>query len=980
VANILIVDDNPTNRSLLVTLLGYSGHSLREAADGGEALALVSSEHPDLVITDILMPTMDGYEFVRRLRSVREIAHTPVIFCTAHFREHDAKDLARECGVEYVLVKPLDLDAVMAAVDACLNKTAPLPVPAIDADFDREHLGLLLNKLKEQTDELTSVNLRLEELIETTLVHLASESEPERLMQEFCKSARQLISARFALVGLVSAGGDVADTLAVAGMDWESYSRFNKTQETHLAIASLIRSGGGILQPVRLRNPEGNPAALGFPPDYPSFDSLLAAPIVSPTRTYGWLCLFHKLGAPEFSKDEERLAGILGALAGRIYENGSLYAMAQQHADELEQELEERKRAEAAVSDAVERLNLALKASGTGIWTWDVINDIMVWDENIHAMCGVSLGNFGGTLEDSAAVVHPEDRDVTVGALQQCTPQQPECAMLFRVLWPDSSVHHLEASGRAFYDESGRLVRMMGTTRDVTERRQLEEQLRQAQKMEAVGQLAGGIAHDFNNVLNVILGYSDLLLAKSPPQDPTYNQIDEIRKAGEHAAELTQQLLAFSRRQVLQPRVLNLSDTLRDMDQLLRRMIGEDIEIVTAVDEHLARVKIDPSQIQQVLLNLAVNARDAMPRGGNLVLEARNATMDASDARSHNLPPGDYVMVAVSDNGCGMTPEVQKRAFEPFFTTKGVGQGTGLGLATVYGIVRQSGGHIWLYSEQGVGTTFQIFFPKVDQREEPAPKERPHPMVSGEGTILVVEDDSCLRTLVDEVLSSAGYTVFVASDGASAIRIAGEYAGRIQLLLTDVILPKMSGKEIAAKIMVSRPEMKVLFMSGYTKNAMAANGTLDPEVNFIQKPWTPRKLCEMIHIVLTIPPSTQRILVVDDEPGMRGWLQEVLEEAGHQVFTAQDGLEARALAKVHAIDLVITDISMPNEEGLGMIRGLRKAHSNVKIIAISGAFGPDILADAKLLGANAALTKPMTAETVLQCVGDLSRLRPAGGV
>jgi DNA-binding NtrC family response regulator len=253
-------------------------------------------------------------------------------------------------------------------------------------------------------------------------------------------------------------------------------------------------------------------------------------------------------------------------------------------------------------------------------------------------------------------------------------------------------------------------------------------------------------------------------------------------------------------------------------------------------------------------------------------------------------------------------------------------------------------------------------------------------MVSGEGTILVVEDDSCLRTLVDEVLSSAGYTVFVASDGASAIRIAGEYAGRIQLLLTDVILPKMSGKEIAAKIMVSRPEMKVLFMSGYTKNAMAANGTLDPEVNFIQKPWTPRKLCEMIHIVLTIPPSTQRILVVDDEPGMRGWLQEVLEEAGHQVFTAQDGLEARALAKVHAIDLVITDISMPNEEGLGMIRGLRKAHSNVKIIAISGAFGPDILADAKLLGANAALTKPMTAETVLQCVEDLSRLRPAGGV
>jgi PAS domain S-box-containing protein len=977
VANILIVDDNSTNRGLLVTLLGYQGHSLREAADGGEALSLVSSEHPDLVITDILMPTMDGYEFVRRLRLVREIAHTPVIFCTAHFREHDAKDLARECGVEYVLVKPLDLDAVTAAVDACLNKTATARVRPVDDDFDREHLQLLLNKLKDQTDKLTVVNLQLEELIDTTLLHLASESEPHRLLQEFCKSARQLISARFALVGLVSAGGEVADALAVSGMDWESYSRFNKTQEAQLAIAALIRNDGGAPRPVRLRNPDGNPAALGFPPDYPRFDSILAAPIVSPTRTYGWLCLFHKLGATEFSQEEERLAGILGALAGRIYENGSLYALAQEHADKLEQELEERTRAEAETHDAVQRLNMALKASGTGIWTWDAINNLMVWDENIYAMCGLAPGAFGSTFEDSAAVVHPEDRDATVQAIQRCTPQQPECAMACRVIWPDGSIHFLEASGRAFYDEGGRLVRMTGTTRDVTEHRQLEEQFRQAQKMEAVGQLAGGIAHDFNNVLNVILGYSDLLLDKSTPQDPVYSRIQEIRKAGEQAAGLTQQLLAFSRRQVLQPRVLNLPDILHDMDEMLHRTIGADIEITIASDEHLARVKVDPSQMQQVLLNLAVNARDAMPRGGNLVLEARNATLDESDARSHNVPTGRYVMLAVSDNGCGMTAEVQKQAFEPFFTTKQVGQGTGLGLATVYGIVQQSGGHIWLYSEPGIGTTFQIYFPRVDQPEEPKQQESPQPMLTGEGTILAVEDDTGLRSLIEEVLSSAGYSVFVAPDGASALRISDEYAGRIQLLLTDVILPKMSGTEIASRLTGLRPEMKVLFMSGYTKNAMAANGTLDSEVNFIQKPWTPRGLCEKIHTVLTTPSSThtQRILVVDDEAGVRGWLTEVLEGAGHQVFTAQDGLEARALAKGHSIDLVITDISMPNEEGLGMIRALRKAHPELRIIAMSGAFGPDILMDAKILGANAALAKPVTAETVLQCVRDLARVR-----
>ena len=849
-ANILIVDDNPTNRGLLVTLLGYRGHSLREAADGGEALALVSSERPDLVITDILMPTMDGYEFVRRLRSVREIAHTPVIFCTAHFREYDAKDLARECGVDYVLVKPLDLEAVEAAVDACLNKTVPVMARPVEADFDREHLQLLLNKLKEQTDKLTVVNLRLEELIETTLLQLASESDPERLVQEFCKSARQLLSAKFALAGIVAGDADVPVILAVAGVDSE-IAKFTNRQGTHRAVASLLKQNGSDAHPVRLRNPSGDPAALGFPPGHPPFDSLLAAPIGSLKHTYGWLCLFDKVGAIEFSPDEERLAGILGALAGRIYESGSLYALAQKHADELEQELEERQRAEAETRDAVERLNMALKASGTGIWEWDAVANRMVWDENIHAMCGVPPGSFHGTMEDSAAVVHPDDRDASIQAIQLCTPQQPDSTTTCRVIWPDGSVHYLEARGRGFYDENGQLLRMTGTTRDITEQRQLEEQFRQAQKMEAVGQLAGGIAHDFNNVLNVILGYSDLLLAKSSPQDPAYRRIEEIRKAGQQAAALTQQLLAFSRRQVLQPRVVNLQDILHDLDYMLRRMIGEDVEIVIEVDEHLAQVKIDPSQMQQVILNLVVNARDAMPNGGKLVVEVRNAILDESNARPHNVAEGRYVTLSVSDNGCGMTAEVQKRVFEPFFTTKDVGHGTGLGLATVYGIVRQSGGHIWLYSEPGIGTTFRIFFPRVDQPQEPAAREvAPQTMRSGEGTILIVEDDLALRTLTEEVLSSAGYQVLIAADGLTALHVSEQYAGPIDLLLTDVILPKMSGQEVADHLAAFRPQMKILFMSGFTKGVIGQQGTLGPEVNFIQKPWTLRGLCEKIHGLL----------------------------------------------------------------------------------------------------------------------------------
>ncbi len=862
-AKILVVDDNAANRSLLVTLLGYSGHTMREAGDGEEALAMIAAEHPNLLVSDILMPAMDGYQLVRRLRSDPKTANTPVILCSAHFQEYETKSLAKKCGVEYVLAKPLELEALQAAVDDCLRYAAPPPVAELDDDFNREHLQLLLNKLKKQTDKLTAANLRLEELIDATLVPLASAGEPRRLLEELCESARHLINARFALVGLTSPLGEVAEAFAVAGMDWESYSRFNQRPETQLAVAALVlnRESGG-LRRVRLRNPGGNPAALGFPADYPAFHSVLAAPIVSPTRTYGWLGLFHKIDAAEFSVEEERLAGALAALAGRIYEDASIHASDRERAEELEKELTARKQAETETSQAVERLNLALNASRTGIWAWDAVRNRMAWDENIHAMCGVAPGTFQGTLDDSAAVVHEEDRAATVSAFQSCTPQHSECAMSFRVVWPDGSLHYLDAHGRAYYNQAAQLIRMIGTTRDVTDRHELEEQLRQAQKMEAVGRLAGGVAHDFNNMLNVILGYSDLLLAKPLLEDSVHRRTVEIRKAAVHAAALTQQLLAFSRQQVLQPRVVNLADILAALQGMLGRMLGAHIEIATMLDEHLAPVRIDPTQVQQVIINLAVNARDAMPQGGKLNFEFKNVTLDESQVRTDGIPPGIYVMLAVSDNGSGMTAEVQKRVFEPFFTTKGVGEGTGLGLATVYGIVRQSGGYIRLDSKPGAGTTFQIFFPRVERHEETPPPLPEEPLqqhaVSAVGTILVVEDDPGVRALVEEVLQSAGYNVLMAQDGTQALRISAEYAGPIQLLLSDVIMPKMGGKEVATRLTEPRPDMPVLFMSGYPKNEMAQNGSLNGEVHFLQKPWTPRGLCEKIESLLSARPAQLR--------------------------------------------------------------------------------------------------------------------------
>ena len=502
----------------------------------------------------------------------------------------------------------------------------------------------------------------------------------------------------------------------------------------------------------------------------------------------------------------------------------------------------------------------------------------------------------------------------------------------------------------------------------ITGHKRLEEELRQSQKMEAVGLLAGGIAHEFNNVLNVIIGYSKLLLQKLPAGEKTYRQIAEICKAGERAAGLTQQLLAFSRKQVLQPRVVNFADTLREMDHLVRRVIGEDIEVATKIHDEMARVKIDPSQVEQVILNLVVNARDAMPQGGKLTLELSHTELNASYAGIHNISPGTYVMLAVSDNGCGMTSDVRQRAFEPFFTTKEVGSGTGLGLATVYGIVRQSGGHIWLYSEPGVGTTFKIFFPSVDAREEPS-GEAVHEIVPrGTETILVVEDDPAVRLLVEEILGSIGYHVVSAEDGPSALRVSGQHRGEIDLLLTDVVLPKMGGKEVASRLTAVRPGLKVLFMSGYTGLSAAQHGTLDADVNFLPKPFSPDALCEKVREVLTSRSAIRRVLVVDDEPAIRELLVEILNSSGFETFTAPDGRNARERIRENPVDLIITDLAMEGEEGIELIRALRKEYPQVRIIAISGTFGADILTAARALGADATLTKPVSQATLLHSI------------
>ena len=464
------------------------------------------------------------------------------------------------------------------------------------------------------------------------------------------------------------------------------------------------------------------------------------------------------------------------------------------------------------------------------------------------------LGYTPEELEGARPVehIHPDDREKVHRAALEASVTRLGQSVEYRMRHKNGSWRILESRASTIVNRQGAVDRLVIVTRDATERKQLEEQFRQAQKMEAVGRLSGGVAHDFNNLLGVIIGYGEILQESLESSNPLRPSVDEVLKAGHRAASLTRQLLAFSRQQVLDPKVLDLNGVVRDTEKLLKRLIGEDIELKTELEASLALIKADQSQIEQALLNLAVNARDAMPQGGKIELATSNFHMDADFVRRYPYPVqvGDYVLLSFSDSGIGMDAATRARIFEPFFTTKEKGKGTGLGLSMVYGVVKQSGGYIDVISEPGSGASFRIYLPRVDAPIDVPTKPELSASLRGTETVLLVEDEPSLRALAVHLLESCGYTVLEASNGEHALQVSDEQKQDIHLLFTDVVMPGISGRVLAEELVKKRPQIRVLYTSGYTGQTVGAHGVLAEGSHFIPKPFTKEALARKVREVL----------------------------------------------------------------------------------------------------------------------------------
>ncbi|WP_321494042.1 ATP-binding protein [uncultured Desulfobacter sp.] len=563
----------------------------------------------------------------------------------------------------------------------------------------------------------------------------------------------------------------------------------------------------------------------------------------------------HEVGSYEqkFLRPDGSIGHYFSSFMGVYDDNGNLTEI-----KGVVQDITERKKDEEERNKLQTQLSNALEIANLGPWEYDIAKDLFTFNDYFYKLFCTTSKEIGGytmsSAEYSQRFLHPEDRDCVGEGIRRAieTPDPDFSNQLeHRIIYADGQVGYASVHHFAVKDESGKTVKTYGVTQDITARKNMERQLQLSQKMESVGRLAGGIAHDFNNMLSIILGNIEMLQEDITPDSPLLRRIHEVKKAAQRSADLTRQLLAFARKQTILPKILNPNSAIDGMLNMLKRLIGEDIDLLWNPNEQLWSVKMDPSQVDQILANLCINARDAIKGVGKVTIETDNICFDNNYCREHRgFSPGEFVLIGVSDNGGGMDKETIDRVFEPFFTTKKNGKGTGLGLATVYGIIKQNNGFINVYSEPGQGTTFKIYIPRHEGCQPQEPVIATENLQKGSETILLVEDEQAILQMTKTMLERLGYMVLPANTPEDAIRICNRYNKKIDLLITDVVMPSMNGRELAHTILKGSPNIKCLYMSGYTSNVIAHRGILDEGLNFINKPFSKQALSVKLRNIL----------------------------------------------------------------------------------------------------------------------------------
>ncbi len=794
---ILVVDDRQDSRYLLEVLFKGHGHQVLTAGHGNEALEKLAGGDIELIISDILMPVMDGFQLCRQVKKDEALRRIPFIFYTATYTGPQDEALALQIGADRFLQKPCEPDILLGVIDELVAagsgglRTAPDPA-------DEEELLVLYNE-------------RLVRKLEQKMLEAEREIEERKKVEAALRQSEQRLVAAQRLA-------------AIGDFTWDVDSGMVRWSES---LCELL----GYDHYVNFNYQQVN-ATVHHPDDV--------------DRVSRWLKRCLDSGQARLTPLEYRVIRRDGATryvrtVGTIERSGGngtqVFATVQ--------DITERRQAEHRLQEAYQIINMSPAVAF--LWKNAPGGPVEFVSENVADVFGYRVDEFLSGKVVYEAIIHEDDRARVVHEMKHVVQDQgvQECRLEpYRIVAKDGGIKWVDERSHIRRGQDGAVTHFQGIVIDITETRLIEAQLLQAQKMESIGRLAGGVAHDYNNMLSVIIGHAELALGKDIEDDSLRDDLQEILAAAGRSRDITRQLLAFARKDAIIPEVLDLNEVVAGMLRVLRRLLGEDIDLAWMPGSELWPVRMDPAQLDQILANLCVNARDAIADIGTISIETKKVTFDEAYCADHvDFVPGEFVMLGVADDGCGMDRSTRERIFEPFFTTKETGRGTGLGLATVYGIVKQNEGFLNVYSEPGEGTVFRIYLPRYqgEVTGHAEPEESPVPIGAGE-VILVVEDEAAIMKLTERILHSLDYRVITAQTVAAALELAARHGDELTLLITDVIMPEMNGRDLADRLRTQCPQLACLFMSGYTADVIAERGILENDIQFIQKPFSRKDL------------------------------------------------------------------------------------------------------------------------------------------